>query len=187
MPLALTDAEASARSARGAALEALRAALAAVAASERDAGRRPAPGRRGRGVERLPALLPVLDGSGRRLGRPAAPHLEAVRDAQTRAAQADALRVLVADVRDGHGFVADTLDKTERGTLPVGLALVEGRLAVVSSATAEVPVGAVVTTIDGVPAADRLARETALASGTTQWRQARRRLGRSRAARRVRA
>jgi len=33
-----------------------------------------------------------------------------------------------------HGFVADTLDKAERGELPVALAVVEGRLVVTSSA-----------------------------------------------------
>jgi C-terminal processing protease CtpA/Prc len=54
----------------------------------------------------------------------------------------------------------------------LGLAVVEGRLAVVSSgAPAEAPVGAVVTAIDGVPASKRLAREVALASGTAQWRE----------------
>jgi hypothetical protein len=100
-------------------------------------------------------------------------HLEAARTAADRAAQADVLRGLVADVRDGHGFVADPLDRSQRGSLPIGLGVVEGRLVVVSSASAEVPVGAVVTSIDGVPAEDRLAREVALASGSTQWRQAR--------------
>ena len=92
--------------------------------------------------------------------------------AETRAAQRDALKGLVADVRDGHGFVADTLDKGERGELPVALAVVEGRLVVTSSGVpSEVPVGAVVVTLDGVAAADRLARATSLASGSTQWRQ----------------
>jgi hypothetical protein len=100
------------------------------------------------------------------------PHLEAARAAGTRVAQRDAIRALVADVRDGHGFVADTLDRSERGELPVGLAVVEGRLAVTSSAVAsEVPVGAVVLSIDGVPAAERLERETRLASGSAQWRR----------------
>jgi hypothetical protein len=39
--------------------------------------------------------------------------------------------------------------------------------------TADAPVGAVVTRIDGVPAAQRLAADVQLASGTTQWRQTR--------------
>jgi len=100
------------------------------------------------------------------------PQLAAARSAETRTAQRDVLKGLVADVRDGHGFVADTLDKAERGELPVALAVVEGRLVVTSSAVpSEAPVGTVVTTFDGVPAADRLARATSLASGSTQWRQ----------------
>jgi hypothetical protein len=100
------------------------------------------------------------------------PQLEAARAAETRAAQRDALKGLVADVRDGHGFVADTLDKAERGELPVALAVIEGRLVVTASGVpSEAPVGAVVVTIDGVPAAERLTRATSLASGSTQWRQ----------------
>ena len=100
------------------------------------------------------------------------PQLEAARAAETRAAQRDALKSLVADVRDGHGFVADTLDKSERGELPVRLTVVEGRPVVTSSAVpSEAPVGTVVSTIDGAAAADRLARAVSLASGTTQWRQ----------------
>jgi hypothetical protein len=56
-----------------------------------------------------------------------APRLTEAAAATTRAAQHDALRGLAADARDGHGFVADTLDKTERGELPVRLAVVERR------------------------------------------------------------
>jgi len=99
--------------------------------------------------------------------------LEAARAAETRAAQRDAVRSLVADARDGHGFVADARE-AEPADLPVTLGVIEDRLTVTSSAVpSEAPVGAVVTTIDGVPAADRLAREMSLVSGTTQWRQSR--------------
>jgi Peptidase family S41 len=99
------------------------------------------------------------------------PQLEAARAADSRAAQRDAIRSLVADARDGHGFVGDAKE-AERADLPVTLALIEDRLIVTSSAVpSEAPVGAVVTTIDGVPAADRLARAISLASGTTQWRR----------------
>jgi hypothetical protein len=100
------------------------------------------------------------------------PSLEAARAAQTRAAQLEALQGLVADVRDGHGFVTDTLDKSERGEMPARLAVVEGRVVIASSGVpSEVPVGAEVLTIDAVPVAERLARETRLASGSIQWRQ----------------
>jgi hypothetical protein len=99
------------------------------------------------------------------------PQLEAARAADNRAAQRDAVRSLVADARDGHGFVADAKE-AKRADLPVTLAVIEDRLIVTSSAVpSEAPVGAVVTTIDGVPAADRLARAMSLASGTTQWRR----------------
>lgn len=172
VPLALTDAQAHPDPARQKDLDALRAALATVAG---------------------PSLTPDLD---QRLAdvvvawsvfRHFYPYwaeagvdwesrlraqLEVTRAADTRAAQRDAVRSLVADVRDGHGFVADTLDRTERAELPVRLEVVEGRLVVTSSAVpSEAPVGAVVSTIDGAPATDRLAQAVSLASGTTQWRQ----------------
>lgn len=173
VPLVLTDAEASLGSSRAADLETLRAALRAVPSASA------LPGIDERLADVVVAwnvfrhFYPYWTEAGVDWNRRLAPHLQAARAAQTRAAQLEALRALVADVRDGHGFVADTLDKTARGTLPIGLAVVEGHVAVVSSATTEVPVGAVVTTIDGTPAADRLGRATALASGSTQWRQAR--------------
>jgi len=100
------------------------------------------------------------------------PQLEAARAADTRTTQRDAVRSLVADLRDGHGFVADTLEKAQRAELPVRLAVIKNRLVVTSSGVpSEAPVGAIVTTIDGVPGANRLAQEMSLASGTTQWRQ----------------
>ena len=173
MPLALTDAEASAESSRGADLEALRAGLPTVPAASAtpDVDQRFADVVVVWNVFRH--FYPYWTEAGVDWNGRLTPHLQAALAAQTRAAQLDVLRALVADVRDGHGFVADPLDKTARGALPIGLALVEGRVAVVSSVAAEVPAGAVVTTIDGTPAEDRLAREASLVSGTTQWRQAR--------------
>jgi hypothetical protein len=102
------------------------------------------------------------------------PQLETALDAQSRAAQRDVLRALVADARDGHGSVADPTDRERRGRLPLQLAVVEGRLVVIASAAAdEVPVGTVVAAIDGVPARERLEKEMRLASGSLQWRESR--------------
>jgi hypothetical protein len=47
------------------------------------------------------------------------PNLRAAAAAETRAAQADALRVLVAEAEDGHGGVVDPLLREQRGVLPV--------------------------------------------------------------------
>ena len=100
------------------------------------------------------------------------PQLEAAYEATTRRAEGDALRRLVADARDGHGRVNDTRLREIGGTLPVQLGIVESRVAVVASrAPAEVPVGALVSTIGGSPALDRIAAAAQLASGTTQWKE----------------
>jgi hypothetical protein len=98
------------------------------------------------------------------------PSLEAARAARSRAEQRIALRLLVADARDGHGFVADTLDTTPRAWLPVNLGVIGGRLVILSSSSPDVPVGAVVSTINGDSAARRLAETMRVCSGTTQWR-----------------
>ena len=172
VPLALSDVEARPDPARTAGLDALRAALAAV----------PGPGETPEVDERLADVVtawsvfrhfyPYWKEAGVDWDSRLRPSLEAARSAGTRVAQHDALRKLVADVRDGHGSVRDTLDKSERGQLAVEITVIEGRLVVTSSAVpSEAPVGAVVTTIDGVPATDRLAQALSLASGTTQWRQ----------------
>ena len=80
----------------------------------------------------------------------------------------------MADARDGHGSVVDTRSTEGRAMLPVRLGVMEGQLVVTAtSAPAEVPVGAVVSSVDGVPAARRLADAMRLASGTTQWKQSR--------------
>jgi hypothetical protein len=172
VPLALTDTEASPDPSRQQDLDALRAALAAVP------GPAAAPDLDHRLADVVVAwnvlrhFYPYWMEAGVDWDARLRPQLEAARAADTREAQRDAIRCLVADARDGHGFVVDTLDTTQRAELPVQLAVVEGRLVVVSSARpADVPVGAVVTTIDGDPATERLARAVGLASGTKQWRQ----------------
>ena len=102
------------------------------------------------------------------------PQLALAYDATTRAAHRDAMRLLVADARDGHGTVVDTRSSEGRGLLPVRLGVIEGQLVVTATgAPAEAPIGAVVSTVDGVPAAQRLAEAMRLASGTTQWKQTR--------------
>ena len=172
VPLALTDAQARPDPNRQSDLDALRTALAAV----------PGPGSPPDVDQRLADVVvawsvfrhfyPYWSEAGVDWDACLRPQLEVARAAATRAAQRDAVRSLVADARDGHGFVTDTLDKTQRAELPVRLAVIEGRLVVVSSARpSEAPVAAVVATIDGEPATDRLARAVSLASGTTQWRQ----------------
>ena len=172
VPLVLTDTQARPDPARQADLDALRAALAAVA------GPSPTPDLDQRLADVVVAwsvfrhFYPYWAEAGVDWDARLPPQLEIARAADSREAQRDAIRSLVADVRDGHGSVTDTLDRTERAELPVRLGVVEGRLVVTSSAVPrEAPVGAVVSTIDGVPATDRLARALCLASGTRQWRQ----------------
>ncbi|MBK9089678.1 MAG: hypothetical protein IPL90_11740 [Holophagales bacterium] len=65
-----------------------------------------------------------------------------------------------------------SLDKRSLGHLPVAFALLGDRLAITASSAEDVPVGAVVTAIDGVPAARRIAELTRLQSGTDGWRGA---------------
>ena len=102
------------------------------------------------------------------------PLLDAAYAATTREQHRDALRRLVADVRDGHGGVTDTRHRTPRATLPIRLAVVENHIVVTASdAQTELPVGAVVTRVNGAAADERLAGLRALASGTTQWKTTR--------------
>jgi hypothetical protein len=102
------------------------------------------------------------------------PQLELAAAAHTRREQHDALQQLVADARDGHGSVVDLTRRGERAVLPIRLALIGDDLAVIaSSVPADAPVGAVVSAIDGVPAKQRMNDAMRLASGTTQWKQAR--------------
>jgi hypothetical protein len=172
VPLALTDAQARPDPARQKDLDALRAALATVAVPS------PTPDLDQRLGDVVVAwsvfrhFYPYWAEAGVDWDNRLRAQLELARAADTRAAQRDAVRGLVADARDGHGSVGDTLDRAERAELPVRLEVIEGRLAITSSAVpSEAPVGAVVSTIDGAPATDRLAQAVSLVSGSTQWRQ----------------
>jgi len=170
VPLALPDPDARTAPNRRRGLDALAKALAAVAGPAQEPGP----------DERLADVVvawnvfrhfyPYFDEAGVAWETRLEPRLAEARAARTRGEQRAALRGLVADARDGHGFVADTRDRTGRGSLPVRLASVEGRLAVTASASPDVPVGAIVTEVDGVPAARRLADLAALCSGTERWR-----------------
>jgi hypothetical protein len=103
-----------------------------------------------------------------------APQLRVSAAASTRDERRDALRLLVADARDGHGRVADTLDATQRAALPVRFDVVEEQIVVSASEEADsVPVGALVREIGGVASHVRLATEMRLVSGAEQWRRAR--------------
>jgi hypothetical protein len=96
----------------------------------------------------------------------------ALNAATTREAHLDAVRLVVADLRDGHGSVRD-LSATPQSLLPVQFRILGGRLVVTASNDTIVPVGSVVTAIGGASVSARVARETQLASGTLQWRQVR--------------
>jgi hypothetical protein len=103
-----------------------------------------------------------------------APHLSHAVGASTRDEHHDALRMLVADIRDGHGTVNDAASGVRRGVLPIQLTSVDGQIAISgTNAPDRAPIGAVVTTIDGRPSGELLERGMRLASGTPQWRQAR--------------
>ena len=102
------------------------------------------------------------------------PRLEGAYAANSREAQREALRLLVADARDGHGGVNDTRNAPVRSVLPVRLGFVEDQVVVTASGVpSDAPVGALVSTIDGTPAVDRLRALMRLASGTTQWQRVR--------------
>jgi hypothetical protein len=125
VPRALTDGQARPDPARQSGLDALRAALEAVGAPSEtpDVDQRLADVVVAWSVFRH--FYPYWTEAGVDWDKSLVPRLEAARAADTRSSQRDALKGLVADVRDGHGF-ADTLDKAERGELLVALAVVEG-------------------------------------------------------------
>jgi hypothetical protein len=101
------------------------------------------------------------------------PQLAAAYDATTRRSLLDAMRRLVADARDGHGRVNDPHDAPP-AFLPLRFGVVDGQVVTTASGVvSDVPVGAVVETLDGTRATDGLAERMTLASGTTQWRQTR--------------
>jgi hypothetical protein len=101
------------------------------------------------------------------------PQLTLAYDATTRDAHRDAMRLLVADLRDGHGSVIDTQGPGRQAQLPVQLQIVDGQVVIAATGEAEAPVGAVVTAIGGAPADRRLADLMRLNSGTTQWKERR--------------
>ena len=101
------------------------------------------------------------------------PQLQNALDAaETREAHLDAVRMVVADLRDGHGGVRDA-SAGPQWFLPVQFRILGGQLVVTASRVAGIPVGSVVTGINGVPTSTSVQKETQLASGTQQWRQTR--------------
>jgi hypothetical protein len=103
------------------------------------------------------------------------PQLEAAYQAQTRDAEKDALRLLLADARDGHGDVRDRLRRdvpwTDGPQIPVRLGLAGDGVVVTASAVPEqAPVGSLVSAIDGVPAMQRFRSALKLVSGSPQWK-----------------
>jgi hypothetical protein len=93
--------------------------------------------------------------------------------ASTRQAHHDVLRVLVADLNDGHGSVRDVAKPARVGLLPVTFRILSNRLIVTGSRESTAPVGSVVVRVDGASAAGRIRTETQLASGTPQWKRPR--------------
>jgi hypothetical protein len=102
------------------------------------------------------------------------PQIEDALRARTRDDQRDALRRLVADARDGHGLVVDTRQPQPRGALPIVLGAIGDHIVITGTgAPADAPVGAIVSAIDGTPAGRRLAESMQLVSGSAQWKQVR--------------
>jgi hypothetical protein len=174
VPMALSETQAIEDVTRSNPLAALRAALASVA----DAGDPPDLDTRTADVvvawNVFRHFYPYWPESGVDWDGRLRPQLALAHDATTRAAHRNVMRLLVADARDGHGAVVDARISEGRGVLPVRLGVIEGQLVVTATAVPEeAPIGAVVSTVDGVPAAQRLAEAMRLASGTTQWKQTR--------------
>jgi hypothetical protein len=101
------------------------------------------------------------------------PQLAGAGRASSREEHRNALRRLVADARDGHGGVIDVREARPQAFLPIRLRALAGDAVVIASDASEVPVGAVILSIDGVDARARLTELAALASGTPQWKQVR--------------
>ena len=102
------------------------------------------------------------------------PQLEiALNAAATRDAHLDAVRMLVVDLNDGHGSVRDVVTPRPVAPLPLQFRILAEQLVVTASRDSAVPLGSVVTSIDGTPASTRMLKETRLASGTPQWKRVR--------------
>lgn len=97
----------------------------------------------------------------------------ALHAAATREAHLDLLRLLVADLNDGHGNVFDGETQPRIAVLPVQFRILAGQLVVTASRNAAVPVGSVVTTLNGLPASTQIVRAMQLASGSPQWKRVR--------------
>lgn len=172
VPLALADADARTAPERRRSLDVLLAAVAAV----------PPAGAASRPVERMADVVaawsvfrhfyPYFSEAGVDWDARLVPALDAARLAASRAEQRTVLRRLVAEARDGHGFVSDPLDVAPRRSLAVRFLPLSGRLVVSASVAEDVPAGAVVTAIDGIPAGRLLGEAASLASGSDRWREA---------------
>ncbi len=102
------------------------------------------------------------------------PQLEtALRASASREAHVDAVRMLVADLNDGHGNARDVATPPRATLLPLQFRILAGQLVVTASTNASIPVGSVVTRINGTSASTRIATEMQLASGTPQWKRTR--------------
>jgi hypothetical protein len=105
--------------------------------------------------------------------------LQSAYRAQTRNDEQNSLRALVADARDGHGFLTDSLRPEDHRPddsiqLPVRLALIDGRVIVTASEVPqEAPVGAVVSAIEGIAVEQRLETALSFVSGSEGWKQVR--------------
>lgn len=87
---------------------------------------------------------------------------------------ADTLKLLLAQLHDGHGGAGINKAFTSYASLPLVLRSVEDQVAVVAvlpEKAGRVKPGDVVLEFDGVPAAEALRREERLISGTPQWRR----------------
>ena len=173
VPLALSEADALGRGDTSAPLATLRAAIARV----NDRSDPPDVDTRLAGVvvawNVLRHFYPYWTEAGVDWPSRLRPALERAFAANTRESYHDSLRLLIAEIQDGHGSVRDTRASAQRTFLPVRFGMIEGRLVVTASATADVPVGAVVSLLDGVPAERRMTEAVARASGTPQWKQSR--------------
>jgi hypothetical protein len=173
--LSLTDAEARNPSPELPALAALRAALATVAnpSGRDDVDVRLADAVVGWNVYRhfYPYWMDIAVDWDARLR----PHLATALDVTGgREAHFDAVRALVADVRDGHGWVDDNAAPLPRPALarvPLQLRIIGEKLVVTASSYAGIPVGSVVIAMDGVTAEQRVVKDLSLWSGTLQWRR----------------
>jgi C-terminal processing protease CtpA/Prc len=82
------------------------------------------------------------------------------------------LQRLVVQLHDGHGRVANPR-YTRTGGLPWRVEWIEDRVVVTASTDSAVRHGDVVVALDGTPAADAVAAEEALISGSPQWKRSR--------------